>query len=67
MMVWYTSSVQRATFETGGAAEQVIEQTETVGAEAEAEIDLPALAEAVYALLKHKAHVERERQGWDRK
>ena len=57
-------AAETAPFETGGAAEQMIEQSDP--AASEAELDLPALAEAVYALLKRKARVERERQGWDR-
>ena len=64
-----SGSIQRAAetgsqFETGGAAEQVIGLSDSAAEGAEP--DLPALAEAVYALLKREARVERERQGWDR-
>jgi len=46
----------------GEGVEQAIEQSDTTASAAEP--DLPALAEAVYALLKYEARVEQERQGW---
>jgi phage tail-like protein len=52
------STVQRA---PEGEAE-----TETVAGAAAQEIDLPALAQKVYALLKRELSVERERRGWNR-
>jgi phage tail-like protein len=43
------------------------EEVETAAVEGESEIDLHALAESVYALLKRELRVERDRVGWRRR